>query len=210
MRWTLTRISEDPHGLPDAMLRQLVREKSAADLAGFVLRSLKGDKSSRRKVIAWLIAEQPSAIADEMAREELLLWVEDVFAQKSLMPRTPRLADLSPVKSAVRSRPSLAVPAHIAIADAIADFLATYGGGPESLYSAYLTSFREAARNIALLADPQMQRTYVDELEDMAGAVSEFGYGMDAATEECLAELRDQLAGALAETRGAKRRTGRR
>lgn len=210
MRLTLTDQTDARRGLPDAMLRDLVREKSAANLAGFVLRSLKGDKASRRKVIAWLIAEEPSSIQDEMAQEELLLWVEDVFVQKTLMPRTPKLPDLGPVKAAVRARPSLAVPVHIAIANEITDFLSAYGGGPQSLYSAYLTSFREAARNVALLADPQVQRACLDELEEMATEVSEFGYGMDAAAEECLDDLRDRLAGTVVETRGPKRRTGRR
>ena len=197
-------------GLQESTVRDLVRGKSAGDLAGFVLRGLKGDRSFRRKVLAWLIAEDQGSIADETAQEELLLWVEDVFVQKNLSPRTPKLADLKPVKSAVRSRPSLAVPVHIAVADAIADFLSTYGGGPESLYSAYVTSFREAARNLALLTDPAAQRAYFAELEGRALAASDFGYGMDAATAECLEEIRMQLPEGLVEAQRLRRRPRRR
>jgi len=110
------------------------------------------------------------------------------------VPRVPKLTELNPVKSAVRHRPELAVPAYLAICTDIGDFIGEFGGGPDSFYPAFSNAFKAAADHVTRLADPELQQTYIDQLQDLEALSADFGYGVDSEVGEHLEALRERLA----------------
>lgn len=193
-------------GLQDQDVRRLLGDKSPSELAGFLLKGLKENKAFRRKVLAWLIDTEAEKLPKDAVLGEIGAWIEDIFDQRSVKPRTPNLKDLNPIKSAVKNHPDLAVPAYLAIVDEIAAFLDAYGGGPISFYDALGNSFHQAAANLPMVADSDLQREYLGRMERFEGRSSDFGYGLDCETAEVLEGLHERLAsGAL----GAGRRRRR-
>lgn len=180
-------------GIQDRDIRRLLADKSPSDLAGFLLKGVKENKAFRRKVLAWLIHADAELLPQEVVLGEICAWIEDVFTQRALMPRTPDLRELNPVKSAVRDHPDLAVFAYLEIVDQIAEFLDAYGGGPDSLYDALMNSFREAAANLPLVADAAQQEAHLRWMAEFSRRSSDFGYGLDGATAEVLYDLRERL-----------------
>ena len=202
----LTKKEGARSGIEDRDIRRLLESKSPSDLARFLLKGVRENKAFRRKVLAWLINDDAEALPKETVLGEIDAWIEDAFNQRSLMPRTPNLKELNPVRSAVRGHPDLAVPTHLEIVDQIAGFLDAYGGGPTSLYDAIGSSYREAAANLPQVADASQQETYLRWMEEFAGRCGDFGYGLDSETGEVLDELREHLASETAGIRGSRRR----
>lgn len=182
-------------GIEDRDIRRLIESRSPTDLARFLLKGARENRAFRRKVLAWLINGDAKALPKETVLDEIDAWIADAFHQRSLMPRTPNLKELNPVRSAVRGQPDLAVPAHLEIVDQIAGFLDACGGGPTSLYDAIANSYREAAANLPQVADASEREMYLLWMEELAGRCSDFGYGLDSDIGEVLDELREHLAG---------------
>lgn len=111
------------------------------------------------------------------------------------MPRVPALRDLTPVRTAVRRHPDLAVLAHLAVVDAIATWLDAYGGGPDSLYQAFARHFEWAAAALPLVRDERARFDALTALEDAVLKASDFGYGLDSITAEALSRVGDHFPG---------------
>ncbi len=189
----MTSSRRTAQGIPTQLVKDLLRRQPASELAEFLLRGMKDNGQFHRKVLAWLISEHPSILPDEMALAELTAWVDDVFAEPGHKPRTPNLTELNPVRAAVRKRPAIAVPVHIAIVQGISGHLHAYGGGPTSHYSGLVRAFRDAAQALLALDDPEAQEKYLQELESLASGLDDLGYGVDAATQECLDDTMSEL-----------------
>lgn len=183
----------DHQGIAERDIRDALASRSAKELAGFLRKAMRENRTVRRKVLAWLIDADADTLPPQAVQGELRAWIDSVFEQRSLMPRPPDLRELAPVRSAVRHRPDLAVPACLAILDAIADFLDAYGGGPQSLYTGFLRTFAEAAAFLAAVTDPDLRVAWLDELDGLSSKGEDLGYGLGRQTADILREVRASL-----------------
>lgn len=187
-------------GIDSKTVRRLLKETPRGELVTFLLTGARQNKAFRRKVLAWLI----DTYADQLPRETVLTeiegWVEDVFDQgRGDTPRIPALRDLAPLRTAVRRHPDVAVPAHLAVVNAVMDWLGSYGGGPDSLYQALVHHFEAAAAALPLVPDEGTRLTGLLSLEDAAIQATDLGFGLgfglDRMALEALWSVRDHFPG---------------
>lgn len=183
-------------GLDQQTVRRLLKEAPSGELVAFLLKGARENKTFRRKLLAWLIDTYADQLPLDAVRAEIAGWVEDVFdSGRGYMPRVPALRDLTPVRTAVRRHPDLAVLAHLTVLDAIAAWLDAYGGGPDSLYQAFAHHFEWAAAALPLVRDERARFDALITLEDLVLKASDFGYSLDSITAEALSGVGDHFPG---------------
>lgn len=193
---TPTPADDAQAGIDQPTLRRVLKEAPSSDLVSFLLKGARENKAFRRKVLAWLIDSYADQLAPEAVGAEVARWVEDVFdSGRSDFPRVRALRDLAPVRTAVRHHPGLAVPAHLAVVDAIASWLDAYGDGPDSLYQALIRHFEWAVAALPLVRDEQARFDALIALEDAVVQASDFGYGLDRMTADTLSSVADHFPG---------------
>lgn len=183
-------------GIDQQTVRRLLKETPSGELVTFLLKGARENKTFRRKLLAWLIDTYADQLPLEAVQAEIVGWVEDVFdSGRGYTPRVPALRDLTPVRTAVRRHPDLAVIAHLAVIDAITTWLDAYGGGPDSLYQAFAHHFEWAAAALPLARDEQTRFDALIALEDAVLKASDFGYGLDSIAAEALSRVGDHFPG---------------
>ncbi len=188
---------DDAHsGIEPQTLRRLLKETPSGDLVVFPLKGVRENKTFRRKLLAWLIDTYADELPVEAVHAEIADWVHDVFVLRSeSAPHPPALRELAPVRTAVRRHPDLAVFAHLAVLDAIVERLDAYGGGPDSLYQAFIHHFEWAVAALPLVQDEQVRVDALIAREDLVLKASDFGYGLDSITAGALSRLRKHFPG---------------
>lgn len=186
--------TEEKVGISDKDVRRVLEGKSALELVKFLLKGVKEKKAFRRKVLAWLIDTSADQLDYDAILDEIMTWIDEILEPWSGMtPRTPDLRELTAVKSAVKNHPGLAVPSYLAILKGIANFLDTFGGGPQSFYKSFVNSFSEASLHLSAIEDPKLQKNYFEWLESLSSKSDDFGYGVGFETQEILRQLRRSL-----------------